>query len=837
MLAMAWAILTLLAPANAANVLLIWDDDANSVENTPPLASELNAGTQALITALEAAGNTVALSNKTQHQYTALNPAPADFDAVVHLNGNTTSSLNVMKSSAVLKLLDYVQNQGGGFISSENTEAQIEIPFVGLNRAMEDLMLLDRVDGPPQPYGPMTVTKVPAQLNHPLLTGLQNQFSFTGNRMNSQLRPYGSQPATVLLTDDVGAPAAAVRDFGIGRVVTFHHAGNFRSVGNLSTTLQDPDVQQLYVNAVRWTDQKAPSLVGIERAASTPTNASNVRYTVTFSEGVDGVTPSDFKANIAGGLNIVPQIQVTELSPTQYEVRLTGLSGTGSVSLTLLNNGSIVDRSFNQNPLAGDPFTGPTYFVDAVKPVIQNFTTDRLVVLEGEKATLTFEFSEPMQTSLKPAVTIQTETNGNIAASPVGTPIEGRPDRIDDGLLVLYNFDDGGGTTVRDSADQGDALDLTIADPNAVSWGNSYLSIDAPTIIDSSGPATKLYDGVTASGALTLEAWVRPANSVQNGPARIVNYAVHSGSRNATLGQDGSNYVARVRTNETTVNGTPDVATDGGVTAGALQHVVYTRDASGATRFYIDGVLVDEDSISGEINLSTWDSTFAFALVNEFTRDRPWLGDIYLAAMYDRALAPAEITQNFAAGADDGTIGDGTWKGAFIYEVSFDRSVVDADAGTGIIRVSGARDVPGNTMLANEEYTVTLIEGGLIIVAQPPAFSYAASGSTKTLKVRVFGGVGPLNFEWFREDENNILVPVGGNADTLVLSDIDFDDAGNYYCVVTDALNVAQTDPAFIEVVASLQAANSYTIMALTACIVMLASLILLIGAAERKDD
>ena len=37
-------------------------------------------------------------------------------------------------------------------------------------------------------------------------------------------------------------------------------------------------------------------------------------------------------------------------------------------------------------------------------------------------------------------------------------------------------------------------------------------------------------------------------------------------------------------------------------------------------------------------------------MVNDQTRDRPWLGTIYLIAIYDRDLSEQEILQNFAAG-------------------------------------------------------------------------------------------------------------------------------------------------------------------------------------------
>jgi hypothetical protein len=78
--------------------------------------------------------------------------------------------------------------------------------------------------------------------------------------------------------------------------------------------------------------------------------------------------------------------------------------------------------------------------------------------------------------------------------------------------------------------------------------------------------------------------------------------------------------------------------------------VVYTRDTSGLAKIYIDGV----EQVSGAVggNFSNWDEGFRLALANEPTGDRPWLGEFHLAAIYDRALSQAEVSQNFEAGPD-----------------------------------------------------------------------------------------------------------------------------------------------------------------------------------------
>jgi VanZ family protein len=49
-------------------------------------------------------------------------------------------------------------------------------------------------------------------------------------------------------------------------------------------------------------------------------------------------------------------------------------------------------------------------------------------------------------------------------------------------------------------------------------------------------------------------------------------------------------------------------------------------------------------------NFRNWDPRFTFQIGSEATRDRSWLGTIYLTAIYQRALSAAEIAQHFHLG-------------------------------------------------------------------------------------------------------------------------------------------------------------------------------------------
>lgn len=225
------------------------------------------------------------------------------------------------------------------------------------------------------------------------------------------------------------------------------------------------------------------------------------------------------------------------------------------------------------------------------------------------------------------------------------------------GSVAEYHLAGGSGTTITDTV--GD-LDLNIADPSSTTWGPNGLTFDTATGAVSSTPATAVYNDVTASGEITMEAWVTPANTTQGGPARILSVSSNVSLRNATLGQNGSGYDWRVRATNTSNNGTPSLATLTGLADTQTQHLVATFDSNGTRRFYLDGVL--EEAVTGAGTIDGWDSTMRILIGNEATGDRPWLGEVCLAAVYDTALTQTQITQNHNAGCptSGGSGGSGT---------------------------------------------------------------------------------------------------------------------------------------------------------------------------------
>jgi mono/diheme cytochrome c family protein len=225
---------------------------------------------------------------------------------------------------------------------------------------------------------------------------------------------------------------------------------------------------------------------------------------------------------------------------------------------------------------------------------------------------------------------------------------EEKPARVTDGILVLYTFDKSDNNLIQDKSGAGEPLNLRIETPRAVTWRGDRLIVNSSARITSVEPARKITSAVKLSGAITIEAWVKPNDARQAGPARIVSMSADPGQRNFTLGQDAGKYDIRLRTTSTDANGTPSISTPSDSLKSVLTHVVYTRAQSGAALIYLNGKQQTAQQVAGD--LSGWSDTFHLSLANELTGDRPWQGELHLAAIYGRSLSADEVSKNFAAG-------------------------------------------------------------------------------------------------------------------------------------------------------------------------------------------
>ena len=258
-----WATLTVSADA-PLSVLLIYD--------TP------DVGTPALQQALQNAGLVVSLSDTDETGYTGDNPAPDEFDAIIHLNGTTFST--AMPLAGQRALTNFVWN-GGGFLHTEWDSYEVT---AGMS-TMRDLILFDFNYN----SGVVALTNVPGQQAHPILAHVPPAFSFQASYTYGQVHAFTNQPVTTLMRTTNGYDAVAVRELNLGRIVGFSHAGNYDN-SFTPFTLADTNVQQLFIDGVRWAGSRPLSIT------SQPAGCTLALHgTAVFTVGVGGAPPFFFQ--------------------------------------------------------------------------------------------------------------------------------------------------------------------------------------------------------------------------------------------------------------------------------------------------------------------------------------------------------------------------------------------------------------------------------------------------------------------------------------------------------------------------------------------------------------
>ncbi|MFZ0498760.1 MAG: LamG domain-containing protein [Steroidobacteraceae bacterium] len=223
--------------------------------------------------------------------------------------------------------------------------------------------------------------------------------------------------------------------------------------------------------------------------------------------------------------------------------------------------------------------------------------------------------------------------------------------RYDADTIAKYEFKEGTGSLAYDTSGVSPESDLTVS--GNVTWDQAWGIIfgsgsRAQALTTTSQKITQL---VQTTGEYSIEVWASPANVTQ-AAANIVSYSGSDTERNATLGQDASQYEAWARSSKTDTNGGTPLLTNvnGTFAQAALQHIVLTYDPVNGQKIYVNGQFTGDVDPNGGGSLANWDDTFALVLGNETTGDKQWLGEIRFLAIHDGALTPAQVLQNYDAG-------------------------------------------------------------------------------------------------------------------------------------------------------------------------------------------
>ena len=140
-------------------------------------------------------------------------------------------------------------------------------------------------------------------------------------------------------------------------------------------------------------DQTAPTISSIAATTpsnASPTNATSVTYTVTFSEAVTGVDATDFALTTSGASGSVSGVSG---SGTTYTVTVSSISGDGTLRLDLKSSGTgITDQA--GNAISGGFTSGDTYTFDHTAPIVSSITATGTNPTNATSVGYTVTFSE-----------------------------------------------------------------------------------------------------------------------------------------------------------------------------------------------------------------------------------------------------------------------------------------------------------------------------------------------------------------------------------------------------------------------------------------------------------
>jgi hypothetical protein len=245
--------------------------------------------------------------------------------------------------------------------------------------------------------------------------------------------------------------------------------------------------------------------------------------------------------------------------------------------------------------------------------------------------------------------------------------------RTREGLLAYYNFNYSPDHIIHDLSGYGDPLNLKISNESAASWPDGQkLSITQGTLIQSLTPAAKIIRAINETKEISVECWFKPSEVLLFPTSRIISLGNDNSNLAFTLDQHYGesnheallNYTTRTQISSEDMNGFPELITNRNLSYINLVHIVYTLNQSGEEKLFVNGEMEAKGTREAAFD---WPETYFLKLANEKDLSFPFVGELYGAAIYDKALSEKEVHTNYSAGAKDSLIASGNDYAISIY--------------------------------------------------------------------------------------------------------------------------------------------------------------------------
>ena len=224
--------------------------------------------------------------------------------------------------------------------------------------------------------------------------------------------------------------------------------------------------------------------------------------------------------------------------------------------------------------------------------------------------------------------------------------------------IALWEFKTGTGNQAIDSSGVEPLISLSLS--GDYSWVGGYgIKFNSSTQLfngraqASYQASQKLLNNIRTRGEYSVEAWLIPANVVQQ-DRNIISYSGGGSERNFTIAQTEYHYQFYNQSTTGQANGGPVLQSAADDLQASQQHIVMNYDPVNGRRMYVNGELkpdVDNGDVDGL--LTDWNNTHALILANELGQSNGWNGTLRMVAIHNRILTDQQIQQNFKAGVGE----------------------------------------------------------------------------------------------------------------------------------------------------------------------------------------
>ncbi len=283
---------------------------------------------------------------------------------------------------------------------------------------------------------------------------------------------------------------------------------------------------------------------------------------------------------------------------------------------------------------------------------------------DGDTGTITFNDTSAIINPTKPGyywyqITATDGDNKSRALNISFLACDSNIVRSKDNLRILYRFDEGTGRDIKDVSGIEPAADMRVIVPRKTEWlPKRGIHVSDGGIISTPKLTDKLSTIIT-NKQCTFEFWLNtdtmnpPRETSDNWKGAILSWQAPGDVVNFSFGHKQSYLGMQVHPTQFDYRAYQfygDSAFDTMRTfRTGLTHIVVTWDGVN-TYYYRNGIKVA--SLTGNWGTAEWAKSGIISIGNDLTWQRSYYGTYYLTAIYDKALSPEMIINNFNAGPD-----------------------------------------------------------------------------------------------------------------------------------------------------------------------------------------